>query len=386
MMAKIKIPALLIVLSALLFSCAKEYSLEVSKVLPPAEFAFTGAPGTCTNAIIGGTYEAGVALGANNSITLTVDVTAPGSYTVTTGVNNGISFTSSGSFTTTGPQVIVLAGSGTPLSEGDFSYSPGNAGCSFSIMVAPGGGGTGGTGVFTYQGGTANCTGATPTGDYVVGTPLDATNTVTLNVNVTTIGTYTVSTPPLNGITFSASGNFTATGLQTITLTGSGTPTAAGDLIYAPPGGCSFTVTITPPIVLDFLTFTLDGVAKTFNVDLGALSLTPNSFVFGGQESIAANSPFLIITLTNATPIGVGTYEKFSATTNNGTYNVAEYYDGVDPAPWAITTGQGDKFTVVVTEFKATNIKGTFTGSLYSSTGAGTNVKVITNGAFSISY
>ena len=136
-MAKIKFPALLVVLALVLFSCAKEYSLEASKVEPPAEFTFVGAPGTCTNATIGGTYEAGVALGPNNAATLAVDVTAPGSYTVTTGVNNGISFTSSGSFTTTGPQIIVLPGSGTPLTEGEFSFSPGTAGCSFSITVAP---------------------------------------------------------------------------------------------------------------------------------------------------------------------------------------------------------------------------------------------------------
>lgn len=381
-MAKIKIPVLLLVLSAMLFSCAKEYSLEVSKVLPPAEFTFTGAPGTCTNAIIGGTYQEGVALGASNTITLTVDVTAPGSYTITTGVNNGISFTTSGSFTATGEQVIVLAGSGTPLSEGDFSFSPGTAGCSFSIIVAAAG--TGGTAVFTYQGGTANCTGATPAGEYIVGQALDASNTVTLSVNVTTAGTYNITTPALNGVIFSASGAFSGTDLQTVTLTGSGTPTAAGDLIYTPPGGCSFTVTVTPPIVLDFMTFKLDGVEKTFNVDLGGLS-APNTFVFGGQESIAANSPFLVVSLTSSGPIGVGTYEKFSAT-NSLTYNVAEYYDGVEINPWAITTGQGENFTVVVTEFTPTNIKGTFAGSLYSGTGTGTNVKVITDGAFSISY
>ena len=382
MMAKIKIPAFLLVLSLVLFSCAKEYSLELSKVEPPAVFTFTGAPGDCVNATIGGTYQVGVPLGQNNAATLSVEVTTPGSYTVTTGLNNGISFTSSGSFTTTGPQVIVLAGTGTPLAEGDFSFSPGLDGCSFSITVAPGGGGTA---VFTYDGGTGTCTGATPAGTYRAGTALDASNTVTLNVDVTTIGSYTIATPSVNGITFSGAGNFTTAGAQTVVLTGSGTPTAAGDFTYAPPGGCSFSITTLPELVADFLKLTIDGVAKTYNVNLQAASLTGNVFSIEGEETADANTPAFVITLSKATGIGVGTYEKFSLT-NNQTFSVGEYYNGAVPDPWAIGLGQGDGFTVIVTSFTATNIKGTFSGTLYSNTGTGTDAKVITNGEFSVSY
>lgn len=383
-MAKIKIPAFLLVLSLVLFSCAKEYSLELSKVEPPAVFTFTGAPGDCVNATIGGTYQVGVPLGQNNAATLSVDVTTPGSYTVTTGLNNGISFTSSGSFTTTGPQVIVLAGTGTPLAEGDFSFSPGVDGCSFSITVTPGAG-TGGTAVFTYNGGTGTCTGATPAGTYRAGTALDAANTVTLSVNVTTPGSYTITTSSVNGITFSGTGNFTTSGAQTVILTGSGTPTAAGDFTYAPPGGCSFSITTLPALVADFLKLTLDGVAKTYNVNLAAESLTGNVFTIGGEETTAATTPVFVITLSKAAGIGVGTYEKFSLT-NNQTFSVGEYYNGTVPDPWAIGLGQGDGFTVIVTSFTATNIKGTFSGTLYSNTGTGTDAKVITNGEFSVSY
>jgi hypothetical protein len=45
--------------------------------------------------------------------------------------------------------------------------------------------------------------------------------------NVTTEGTYSISTTPAqNGVTFSGSGTFTGTGNQEITLTASGTPTS----------------------------------------------------------------------------------------------------------------------------------------------------------------
>jgi hypothetical protein len=82
-----------------------------------------------------------------------------------------------------------------------------------------------------------------------VGTALTASNTVTLNVNVTAIGTWSVSTAPaVNGIVFTGSGTFTATGAQTITLTGSGTPSAAGSFNFPVTVGgstCNFSVTVT---------------------------------------------------------------------------------------------------------------------------------------------
>lgn len=76
------------------------------------------------------------------------------------------------------------------------------------------------------------CTSITTNGTYSVGTALAATNTITVNVNVTTLGSgdnsYTISTDTVNGYSFSSTGTFTSTGVQTITLNGTGTPTAAG--------------------------------------------------------------------------------------------------------------------------------------------------------------
>lgn len=78
----------------------------------------------------------------------------------------------------------------------------------------------------------ADCSSIAVNGTYNTGTTLAATNTITINVNVTTLGSgdnsYTMSTNTVNGYSFSATGTFTSTGVQTITLNGTGTPTAAG--------------------------------------------------------------------------------------------------------------------------------------------------------------
>jgi len=61
----------------------------------------------------------------------------------------------------------------------------------------------------------------------VVGQALTGTNTITIDVVVNVLSTYTISTNTLNGYSYSASGSFGSTGIQTVTLTGSGTPLAA---------------------------------------------------------------------------------------------------------------------------------------------------------------
>lgn len=200
----------------------------------------------CTSPVINGIYKAGTVLTASNTVVLNVNVTTIGPWSVsTTPAVNGITFTGSGTFTATGAQTITLTGNGTPASAATSSFpvTVGTATCNFSITVVP----AGGNATFTIT-----CTGAVPAGTYVVGTALAAANTITLNVNVTVIGTWSVTTAPaVNGIIFSGTGTFTTTGAQTIVLTGSGTPTAAGTHMFTVTGAtgtCTFQVTTTAPI------------------------------------------------------------------------------------------------------------------------------------------
>jgi len=200
----------------------------------------------CTSPVINGIYKAGTVLTASNTVTLNVNVTTIGPWTIsTTPAVNGITFNGSGTFTTTGANTITLTGSGTPASAATSSFpvTVGTATCNFSITVVP----AGGNATFTIA-----CAGAVPAGTYVVNTPLTAANTITLNVNITVVGTWSVTTAPaVNGIIFSGTGTFAATGPGTIVLTASGTPTAAGTHTFTVTGAtatCTFQCTTTAPI------------------------------------------------------------------------------------------------------------------------------------------
>lgn len=226
-----------------------EFTVNVTGVVPPGgSSVFTV---TCTGATPVGTYVAGTPLTAANSITLNVNVTTVGTWSVTTApAVNGVTFSGTGTFATTGAQTIVLTGSGTPTAAGSFTFTVtgATATCTFQSTVAPA---ASGNAVFTVA-----CTGATPVGVYMAGTPLTAANTITLNVNVTTAGTWTVTTAPaVNGIIFSGTGTFSTTGAQTIQLSASGTPIAAGAFTFTVTGAtatCTFQTTVVPAAVPDY--------------------------------------------------------------------------------------------------------------------------------------
>lgn len=102
--------------------------------------------------------------------------------------------------------------------------------------------------IFTLTGGHDACTGASPAGTYTNGVFLNpAVNTITVNVNVASVGGYTIATNTVNGFSFSASGLFTTTGSQDVVLAANGTPTAAGSTDFIVSGStstCTFSVTV----------------------------------------------------------------------------------------------------------------------------------------------
>ncbi|MFV0418158.1 MAG: hypothetical protein ACK5KT_05460 [Dysgonomonas sp.] len=77
---------------------------------------------------------------------------------------------------------------------------------------------------------TLDCSSVAINGQYTVGTPLGASNTITLTINATNAaigGTYNIYTDQQNGISFASTGSITGD-TQTITLNGSGTPLSGG--------------------------------------------------------------------------------------------------------------------------------------------------------------
>lgn len=212
-----------------------------------AVFTLSGSPGSCSTPTINGAYAVGTALGASNTVVLNVNVTTAGSYNITTTAVNGMTFSGSGTLAV-GAQTITLTGSGTPTTSGAnvIPVTAGSSNCSFTINVTGGG-----PAVFTLVGSPGSCTTPTINGTYTLGTALTASNTVVLNVNVTTAGTYSITTTAVNGMTFTGSGAL-ALGNQTITLTGSGTPNTAGANtipVTAGSSNCSFTITVSGPAV-----------------------------------------------------------------------------------------------------------------------------------------
>lgn len=229
--------------SLILVSCQKEVSFEQGNTRVAVGILLSGVTGDCTGATVSGTYYKDSTLNSTHFVDISVVIDTAGSYSISTDTVNGYSFNASGNLTGTGTQVIRLKAVGKPLASGTniFTVTFNGTTCEFSITVNVG---TGGTSVFTVS-----CTSPVINGTYEAGSALSASNTVMLNVNVTTIGTWSVTTAPaVNGIIFNGSGSFTATGAQTITLTGSGTPTAAGSFSFTVTGAtapCSFNLTVT---------------------------------------------------------------------------------------------------------------------------------------------
>jgi hypothetical protein len=216
----------------------------------PAVFTLEGSPNNCMLASISGTYTVGTALNSSNKVEIQVNVTVAGTYNITTVASNNITFSGQGVLLT-GSQTITLTASGTPAVSGptnipvSVSTTAGTTSCSFSVDV---------TGPAVY---TIDCAGAIVNGTYKQGTPLNAGNTITLPVTVTTIGGYSI-TGTINGMTFSASGTFTSTtpSVQNVTLTAAATsPTAAGTFYLPLTGGtagCSVSITVSAASATDY--------------------------------------------------------------------------------------------------------------------------------------
>src|SRR6187402_951821 len=233
----IKISSLLIVSSVFFMACQKETSFEQGTSTTSVGSLSVDASGNCLGAVVSGTYMKDTAIKSSNYVDVSVQVDTVGTYIISSDTVNGYYFKATGTFGATGTQTVRLLGGGKPLAIGTntFRVTYNGTFCDFTVTVTAPPPPAGGSAVFTIT-----CTGATPVGTYVAGTALTASNTITLNVSVTTAGTWSVTTSPaVNGITFSGTGTFATTGAQTITVTG-GAAT------------CTFQCTTTAVAILDY--------------------------------------------------------------------------------------------------------------------------------------
>ena len=86
------------------------------------------------------------------------------------------------------------------------------------------GGTSGGTSTYSLKATGNNCSIDSIGGNYNTAVALTSANTLIIKVDVTKIGTWSMTTGTVNGMRFTGNGTFTNTGAQTIILNGNGTP------------------------------------------------------------------------------------------------------------------------------------------------------------------
>lgn len=391
-----------LVLSIALFACQKEISWENFDNKGTAVFTLQTSATTCINANISGIYTKGVALTSSNKASVSVNVATAGTYNVSTGTVNGVTFTGSGTFNATGVQTITLQGSGTPTTDGTFSLpiSAGNTTCTLSVTVLA----SGASAATGSLGGAPNaCTSASVNGSYTAGTALSSSNTVQIQVNVATTGAFSISTNSVNGLSFSQSGTFSTTGVQNVILQGSGTPTASGTSTYSVSFGsstCSFPVTInassggtstgttTPgPYYWQFTegSNTYQGTVDESDAVMTVTSAAGITFsslhIFGFSPTRDSVFQLTIVDMNGNIQTNE-TYNSSSQTNNSGGIAFDSPYEHYG----ATTVTAGVNILVKVTSHdpNAKIIQGTFSGTVLNDTDPG--VKTITNGQFKFKY
>ena len=370
--------------------CTVDVEILPASTNPNAVIIFGGAGSTCTGFSLAGSYMQSIPLTSGNTVSVNVSVTTGGVYTLGTPVVNGVSFTASGSLTTS-TTGVTLIGSGTPTTAGTFNYlvsGGGGSSCTFSVtfdaMTPPA--------TFTLGGSPSGCTGFSLLGNYDVGVAMNSSNTATIDVNVTNGGSYSISSVAANGVTFAGTGVFTTTGPQQVTLYASGTPTAAGSFDYNITNGtqsCTLTVTYTGAAT-DFITCDMNGVFTTFNIGASAglsntagypiLSIDGSSFSLGTDPSINIQ-----IGNINGGSINPSTYDVNQLAV--GFLVSCDYYDP-GSMNFSIVSdpnnqNQNPGFTVTVTSMSGSRCVGTFSGTIKD---LGGNPITITNGIFNVPF
>lgn len=394
---KLIFPVAISILILLNFSCSKEKSLENSQGDQAVGSLQSGATGECLPKTLQGAYIVNKALASSNFIEVDVDVITGGRYTISTDTVNGYYFTGSGDFSSTGINTVTLEGKGKPLAEGvdNFTVSFDSTFCNIEVAVLPASAAT--PSGFTLRPSDTGCMNASVLGDYVRTVPLNSTNKVDIQVNVSSIGSYTISTVATNGMTFSSSAAFTTTGVQTVSLMGSGAPANAGAIsIPLTVGGvsCSFTVNVIndgttqpPPTATYFWKFVSSGATYQGSIDTGAKleTIVLNGITVASLEFEGSSSDTLVaINLgdINGTINANETYSTTSDGTSNGLGIAIEIGGITYEANPQITTGNVT-LKIITHDTGSKIIAGTFSGTLKSSTG---QTLTITGGEFNVHY
>lgn len=286
-----------------------------------------GAPNTCAPIIVNGAYSPGVALTTNNNAVVQINVTTAGSLAVSTDTVDGIWFAGSAVFSTGVAQNMTLAARGSiaptaTTGTKTFRVRLGASNCTFTVpFLGP-------------AAGTLNCTTPIFNGAYTANLAMNGSNTVQLAANVTGTGAYSITTDTVNGVWFSASGNFSAAGAAIFTVGGNGIPINQGTFTYTLRWGtntCTFQIAYSPALSNDYYPRTANSSWSYENDDDPLDSV----YVTAITPTLTANANvFNIFMSDDGLPAGLdsaGYYRK-----NGGDYfewiNLEDY--GADDPVW----------------------------------------------------
>ena len=223
------------------FACQRQLYFDET----PAEgFLQKDVSGNCKPFTIAGALKTGTPLADTNYLDVEVEVTVAGTYNIKSDTVNGYSFSGSGKFDNTGVYMVKLRGQGKPTSAGQntFTVKFNSSTCQVVLTVLDAARAS-----FSFLGAPDRCRGAVVSGTYIKGVQLDNTNTVKVEVYVTSPGTYSFSSNFVNGYQFSGSGNLPNYGNVILTLTASGSPANAGIDVFTLNAGfssCTFVDTV----------------------------------------------------------------------------------------------------------------------------------------------
>ena len=335
-----------------------------------------GTPPNCASAVVNGTYIKDQPVSAANTVDISVDVTTIGAYSIAAS-GGGLTFIGTGNFTTTGQQIVTLAASGTPTTLGanTITFDPPFDACSFEVTVVQGA-------EFSMD-----CGSAVVNGTYQTGTALDASNTVTISVNVTTAGPYNIVTTATNGMVFSATGTFATTGIVSVTLIGSGTPTIDETSHIPVPGTapCTFDVVVDPSAPASGTwTFKENGTTYSGTTNPGSfMDVGPvKVYQVSGTDTNGNNFSFNLGDFSGNITSGE-IYNTNTSNSNNASFLFSIISSGTswsaDPSKPSVNI----KFENIVHNTSTKTITGTFSGTVEDDASA---VHNITEGSFSTSY
>jgi hypothetical protein len=250
------------------------------------------------------------------------------------------------------------------------------------------------------------CNSNTAQGSYAAGTATNVNNFTDVQVNITKIGQYEITTDTVNGYYFNAKGAVGQTGVQTIRLQAMGTPTAAGVDVFDVKFNnsiCEINAIVTaapaPPATFTFNTTGTNCSATPAGLYQAGLATTANNWVdlavdvtVAGTYNITASSTAnnnVSFSGTGTLPVGAGVVRLLASGTPSvqGSFNYTVSF-GSSTCNFSIAYGAAAPVAVYsVPTCAAILASGTYTAGTAVTTGNTITIPVLvtTAGTYSIS-